>query len=361
MLPVDPRPLGEGVKVFLVFTVDHEEEWGDYVKDGARLLRTPSPDVKVVVIDNDCPPELGVMIHSIAETMNSKVQRIERTPRWRIISDILTGQAVSGSTEPVLIADASDPRLAQPIEIIGLLGPAGAISDRFVFTENPAEMMECLGAKTMNWPEGNPFAPGTVVTRLGVRHAAPLENLATLFGVDATDEAEAAQETAEMPPPVHESLIAYYRERMGDDAAWFLTKLQTASQIADDFVDGEMKPQWASGAMRNMIELLLLDIPHDPFYGAHEAILREAVAQCVSVWDLSNELSSDPTPESRAWCYVQREAFQMVIWRVAVIVGGLDLGRRVLREIQQMLHGPNGAAKRYPDWLAETRAKSTGR
>ena len=164
-----------------------------------------------------------------------------------------------------------------------------------------------------------------------------------------------------MPEPVHETLVAYYRERLNDEAAHFLVKLQSASQIADDFVDGQIKPHWASDAMRRMLEFLLIEIPNDAFYRAHRLELEEVIAQCITTWHLSNELAADYTPESRLWCFVQREAFQVVIWRVAVIVGGLERGRLVMREIQQMLHGPKGVGKRFPDWLAEVRVKSDGR
>jgi hypothetical protein len=348
------------VKVFLVFQIDHEEEWTGYVKDAAAKLVRPSQAVQFVLIDNDCPPEVAQMIESIGLTLGAAVQRIERTPRWRIISDILTGQALSGVTEPTLIADAGDARLLQPVQIRGLLGPAGEVSDRLVFTSNPSELMESVLAKTRGWPEGNPFAPGTVASRGGATHVAPLENLAIMFGVDV-GEPVAPEEVPPMPPPVHESLVAFYRERVGDQAAGFLVKLQSASQIADDFVDGEMRPEWSADAMRQLLELSFLGIPNDPFYREHRGVLEEVVAQCISVWHLSNELARDYTPESRMWCFVQREAFQMVIWRVAVLVGGLDHGRLVLRELQQALHGPSGVGKKYADWVAETRALCDGR
>lgn len=348
------------MKVFLVFTVESPEEWVDTMPQSAERLGAPPEGTKFVVIDNDSSPELGHLIREVAEKVGARVQRIHRTPKWKIISDVLTAQALSCCVEPVLIASAADQRLAHPIEFRGLLGPAGGVSEDFVYTTNPVEMMESVVAKTRSWPDGDPFAPGVVVTRLGTRHAAPLENLATMFGVDATDAAEAEHATP-MPQPVHQTLVEYYRERLGEEAMAFLVKLQSASQIADDFVDGEMKKEWAPDAMRQMLEFLLLEIPNDPFYRNHKYDLEGVIAQCISTWHLSNELAADCTPESRMWCFIQREAFQVVIWRVAVIVGGLALGRLVLAEIQQMLHGPRGVGKKFTDWLAETRATSSGR
>lgn len=350
------------MKVFLVFQIDHEEEWAGYVKDAAAKLVRPNPAVQFVLIDNDCPPEVAPMIGSIGLTLGAAVQRIERTPRWRIISDILTGQALSGVTEPTMIADAGDARLVQPLQIRGILGPAGEVSDRLVFTSNPAELMESVLAKTRGWPADSPspFAPGAVASRGGAVHTAPLENLAIMFGVDV-GEPTAPEEVPPMPAPVHEDLVAFYRKRLGEPATGFLVKLQSASQIADDFVDGDMRPEWSAEAMRQLLELSFLEIPNDPFYREHRGVLEEVVAQCISVWHLSNELARDFTPESRMWCFVQREAFQMVIWRVAVLVGGLEHGRSVLREVQQMLHGPSGVGKKYADWVAETRARCDGR
>jgi hypothetical protein len=348
------------VKIFLVFTVESPEEWVDVMPQTAERLAAPPAGTSYVVIDNDSSPDLGHLIFAIAEKLGAKVQRTQRTPKWKIISDVLTGQALSGCTEPTLIASAADPRLVQPIEVRGLVGPPGEISEDFVYTTNPVEMMESVAAKTRDWPGGNPFAPATVVTRHGVRHAAPLENVATMFGVDVAAVAEAKDE-GPMPQPVHQSLVDYYRERLGPQATDFIVKLQSASQIADDFVDGEIRASWAPDAMRQLLEFLLLEVPNDQFYREHRMVLEEAVAQCLSVWHMSNELAVDPTPESRLWCFIQREAFQIVIWRTAVIVGGLAHGRLVLKEIQQLLHGPNGVGKKFPDWLAETRAKSSGR
>lgn len=347
------------MKVFLVFTLDSEEEWGDRVAGCATTLRQPPEGTSFVVIDNDCPAELAPSIHSIAGTVGAKVQRIQRTPKWRIVGDVLTGQALAGCTEPVLVCSADDPRIVRPIEIRGLLGPARELSEDFVYTTNPVELMESVAAKTREWPNNSPFAPATTVSRTGVRHAAPLENLATMFGVESATSPTADEDA--MPEPVHETLVAFYRSRLNDEAAAFLVKLQSASQIADDFVDGQIKPHWASDAMRRMLEFLLLEIPNDAFYKAHRFELEEVIAQCITTWHLSNELTVDYTPESRLWCFVQREAFQVVIWRAAVLVGGLERGRAVLREIQQMLHGPNGVGKRFPDWLAEVRVKSDGR
>lgn len=341
------------MKIFLVFSCPSPEDWRPVA------LRPPDPGIRYVVIDNDSSPELEDSIASVASALQSKVHRIIKTPKWKIISDILAGQGAAASSEPILIASAADPRLTQPIEIDGLLGPAGAVSEDFVFSSDPTELMQTILAKTKHWQNRDVFAPAVLVrSRFGIAptQVRPLENLATLMGVSAE---QVAQDAASSPPaPVHPMLVDFYRGHLGDEAAGFLIALQTASQYADDFVDGDVDPAWRSECMREMLEILLLRIPNDPFYLQHKAVLEEAVAQCISTWALSNELTVDTTPESRMWCYIQREAFQMVAWRVAVIVGGLDLGRTVLRSIQQILHGRSGGAKRYGTWLEETRARS---
>lgn len=348
------------MKVFLVFTVPTPDEFGDYFP--FQLHHTPGSTF--VVIDNDSSPELEPNLRSIAGTLNdsdsAKVHRISRTPMWKIIEDIFTGQAAAGITEPLLVAAANDPRIAQPIEISGLLGPAGDVTESFVFSENPVEMMATLVAKTKKWQGQSVFAPGAYVpSRVeseSVRLVPPLGNLATLFGADKEAVNEGAANVFP-PPAVHGWLVKFYEAQLGPEAAHFLVRLQTASQIADDFVDGDVRWWNRPDAMREMLEILLLEIPHDPFYLANQKSLEEVIAQCISVWTLSNGIVLDTTPESRMWCYIQREAFQMVVWRVAVIVGGLDHGRNVLLEMQQILHGPRGGAKKFPEWLEETRAR----
>lgn len=345
------------MKVFIVFSLPNQEDWVEQKVGEAAGLLAADGATSFVVIDNDSCPELEPLIASVAGRLGAKVHRVSRAPRWKIASDVLYGQAAAGVSTPTLIASAADPRLAQPIEITGVLGPRGDVSQNFVFTENPVEFIATLEAKMRGWPHGDPFAPAVYVDRQGPRHAAPMENLATMFGVDAAGiPTPAANDRA--PQGVHPSIAAFYGVHLPDEAAHFLVRLQTASQIADDFVDDAIPASWKSDSMRELLEILLLEIPHDPFYSAHRAELEEAVAQCISVWSLSNTLSGDITPESRMWCYINREIFQMVVWRVAVIVGGLAHGRLVLSGFQQLLHGPVGGAKRFNAWLDEVRAAS---
>lgn len=341
------------MRVFLIVTAPTPEDWGDATVGLRALHRTDG--VEYVIIDNDSSPELEPELGSCAETLGAKIHRIERTPNWRIISDILTGRAAASINEPTLIADARSQRLLTITSFDGLLGPAGDVTDEFVYTMNPIELMETLVAKMKGWPTSDVFAPAAVVAPAGTFVSAPLENVARMIGVDRQS-VEAATEA--MPPAVHPSLVAYYRKRLTPEAAEFLVLLQTASQLADDFVDDDLHPRWRADAMREMLEILLLRVPEHPFYVEHKVTLKEAIAQCISVWSLSNALLVDTTTESRLWCYVQREAFSLVVWRVAVIVGGLEHGRLVLSEIQQMLHGPHGSGKRFPAWLAEARSRT---
>ncbi len=361
MLPVNPRSLEGGLKIFVVFTLPNPDDWGDQgVALAAGALHAPPPGTRYVVIDNDSSPELEASIASVAETLGSKVQRILYTPKWKIVSDIFTGQAAAGSREPVLVASAGHHGLTHPLEVKGLLGPSGAVSEDFVFSEDPSELIQVILAKTKGWPNQDVFAPALHVhARAGATptQIPPLGNLATMLGVGPTGPGQRAP--APLPYPVHPSLVEFYQERLGPEATTLLVALQTISQIADDFVDGDVPAEHRSEMMRILLEAALLQIPQDPFFVANRAVLREAIAQCISVWALSNELTPDTTTESRVWCYVQREAFQMVVWRVAVLVGGLGLGRDVLRDLQQMLHGRNGGAKKFPEWLEETRARTS--
>lgn len=348
------------MRVFLIFTRPTADGFCDYFRhSSARHV----DGTTVVVVDNDSAPELEGTLQSIADTMNdtdrggSKVHRIERTPLWKIAEDILVGSAAASVTEPTVIvaADRFEAELRCGVGT-DLIGPVGRVSESFVFTSSPVELVATLNARTKGWPTKSLFAPATTVTASGVTHVPPLGNVAALLYADAQGHREVRE--AKRPDGVHESLVRMYHEALGDDAAEFLVRLQTASQIADDFVDGAVARQWRSDAMRELLEITLLEVPNHPFYVANKAALEEVVAQCITVWHLANGLESCTTPESRMWCFVQREAFQMVVWRVAVIVGGLALGRDVLRRLQQALHGPNGGAKKFPAWLEEARART---
>lgn len=346
------------MRLFLVFTCPTPDGFGDYFP---TTLARHRDGVSVTVIDNDSSPELANDLLSIAGTMNdldakdAKVHRIERTPLWKIAEDILTGSAAAGITEPTVIAAANHVLRNTGIKVAGLLGPKGSVTENFLFTENPVELMATLMAKAGG--AGGIFAPSMVATTDGLTRYAPLHNAAVLMGVDAGS-AKRRAALGERPPAVHTSLVKMYKEWLGDEAADFLVRLQTVSQIADDFVDDDVPAPWRPDAMRELLEIAFLEIPNHPFYAANRTVLEEAVAQCITLWHLSNGLEDCITTESRMWCFVHREAFQMVVWRVAVIVGGLALGRDVLTRLQQILHGPNGGAKKFPEWLAEARARS---
>lgn len=348
------------MRVFLVFTCPTDEGFGNYFRSSsARYVNGQT----VVVVDNDSSPELEGALQSIADTMNgtdrggSKVHRIERTPMWKIVEDIFVGSAAAGVTEPTVVVAADRFEIEMASGVSGdLIGPVGRVSENFVFTLNPVELISTLNARAKGWPTKSLFAPATTVTPSGVSHVSPLGNVAALLYADARGEREVRD--TKRPAGVHKALTQMYHEMLGDEAAGFLVRLQTASQIADDFVDGAVPNRWRSDVMRELLEIAFLEIPNHPFYVANKAALEEAVAQCITVWHLANGLESCTTPESRMWCFVQREAFQMVVWRVAVIVGGLALGRDVLQLLQQALHGPNGGAKKFPAWLEEARARA---
>lgn len=346
------------MRLFLVFTCPTPDGFGDYFP---TTLARHRDGVSVVVVDNDSSPELASDLLSIAGTMNdldakdAKVHRIERTPLWKIAEDILTGSAAAGITEPTVIAAANHVLRNTGIEVAGLLGPKGSVTENFLFTENPVELMATLMAKAGG--AGGLFAPSMIATGNKLTRYAPLRNAAVLMGVDAESVKRDAA-LGERPPAVHASLANLYRGWFGDEPTDFLVRLQAVSQIADDFVDDAMPAPWRSDAMRELLETAFLEIPNHPFYVANKATLEEAVAQCITLWHLSNGLEACTTAESRMWCFVQREAFQMVVWRVAVIVGGLALGRDVLAQLQQFLHGPNGGAKKFPEWLEESRVRS---
>lgn len=348
------------MRVFLVFTCPTDEGFGDYFP--SHLARHQD-GWTVVVVDNDSTPELESTLQSIADTFAdtdrgvTKVHRIERTPLWKIAEDILTGSAAAGITEPTIVLAADHAAKNEGAKIEGLLGPASSVTENFLFTENPVELMATLAAKTKGWPATSLFAPATTFSAGKAIHVPPLGNVAAIMGVDPQSYAKSLARGLRQPA-VHESLVNLYKSWVGEEAADFLVRLQTVSQIADDFVDDAMPAPWRSDAMRELLEIALLEIPNHPFYVAHKATLEEAVAQCITVWHLANGLEPCTTPESRMWCYIQREAFQMVVWRVAVIVGGLALGRDVLVSLQQILHGPNGGAKKFPEWLEEARARS---
>lgn len=115
-----------------------------------------------------------------------------------------------------------------------------------------------------------------------------------------------------------------------------------ATQLADDLVDMDREgTKTLTGRSRIMAELLyvlLVKIPGNPFFRKHEMHFIPLFTNCLVQWDASNTWSESEKKESRIFAYVQREAAGRLVEQVAYLVGGFQWAKEVVREIHEYYH-----------------------
>lgn len=130
---------------------------------------------------------------------------------------------------------------------------------------------------------------------------------------------------------------------MGDaDAIGFVKLIGQVSQAADDFVDESdpaMRQPWT---MSEMLSMVAFDLQKNPFYVKHRADLDPVLEMCLLYWEASNDWAKHPAVESRMWGFVLREIMEMAVARAALIVGGREHARSVIRGMHEYYHVENG-------------------
>lgn len=139
--------------------------------------------------------------------------------------------------------------------------------------------------------------------------------------------------------PIPNEMAVGLRWTRGDkDAAMLLAMLARGSQVADDLVDGDTKPSEKGKTVVEMVDLALREIPANPFFQKHAVKLGPVIALATYYWEASNEWQKSPRRTTRVFGFVLREAMDLVIVAVALIVGGRDWARKILREVHAYYH-----------------------
>lgn len=97
-----------------------------------------------------------------------------------------------------------------------------------------------------------------------------------------------------------------------------------ASQIADDYVDND-KPMLTLGEdMARLLELCLVQIPLNPFYQQHGALIAPLIVTALASWVTSNKLKLSSDPDLQAWGWAMRDQLEQVQTMIGYIEGGMD-------------------------------------
>lgn len=122
------------------------------------------------------------------------------------------------------------------------------------------------------------------------------------------------------------------------DANRLLLMLYKASQLADDIADCDERP----GRVADVMRVLGVEMPGNPFFRAHADVLTATLAQVIDCWEWSNEHEDDLDKTKRVLAYSMKDAAIMYIRQVAFLVGGHEHAKRVLDDAIQFFHGPGG-------------------
>lgn len=125
------------------------------------------------------------------------------------------------------------------------------------------------------------------------------------------------------------------------DAIDFCYLVARMSQVADDYADGDAR---GAAKMVDLIAWLAIDLPKNPFYAEHRASLEPVLEMGLLYWDAADEWKKSPRKESRMFGFVFREILEMAFARAALIVGGREHARKVIREMHAYYHVKNGDA-----------------
>lgn len=143
----------------------------------------------------------------------------------------------------------------------------------------------------------------------------------------------------------------YQRWANGDlEAARVLAITGGASQMADDFVDGDVPEARRGDVMALLLMALLIELPNNPFYAKHRTRLEPILASSILMWNGSNKWAKGDGHDRR-YAYVYRESMEQLIGVVALLTGGHAHALRTNNEVHEWFH--RREAEPFEDWERE--------
>ena len=138
-----------------------------------------------------------------------------------------------------------------------------------------------------------------------------------------------------MPQPNERAFLQHV---LKDHAAaiLFCEALFRVSQTLDDLIDGD-KPVTGDAIYAAFWEAMI-DIPGNPFYRAHEPILRPLMAAALQDWRDSVTLERDGDHHGRSLAFVLRDQLTSLVVQCAGLIGGFDWMQEVSAQIRRHFH-----------------------
>lgn len=136
---------------------------------------------------------------------------------------------------------------------------------------------------------------------------------------------------------------------VGDPAAVELLRLLNhVANVWDDLTDGDLVD---ARALNFAFESLLIHIPRNRFYRAHQAELQPLVEVAIADWHAANAMQASSDDEEVLRAHVLRFNLLSVWVMCARLVGGLDAAKRAAEVLRRTI-----PSERFADFLAEVRA-----
>lgn len=143
----------------------------------------------------------------------------------------------------------------------------------------------------------------------------------------------------------------YKRWANGDiEAAKVLALTGGASQMADDFVDGDVPEEKRGDVMALLLMTLLVELPNNPFYVRYRTRLEPLLASSILMWNGSNKWARGDQHDRR-YAYVYRESMEQIIGIVALLTGGHAHAIRTNNEVHEWFH--RREAEPFENWERE--------
>ena len=148
-----------------------------------------------------------------------------------------------------------------------------------------------------------------------------------------------------MPQP-NERVFLQHVLKDNAAAILFCEALFRVSQTLDDLIDGD-KPVTGDAIYRAFWEAMI-EIPGNPFYRAHEPMLRPLMAAALQDWRDSVTLERDGDHHGRSLAFVLRDQLTSLVVQCAGLIGGFDWMQEVSAQIRRHFH-----EDRLADYLHE--------
>lgn len=133
------------------------------------------------------------------------------------------------------------------------------------------------------------------------------------------------------------------------DAVNLLHCISTVARLADDIVDGDSEDRFAD--MSRLWFQTLVVAPSNPFYQQNRAALAAVLANIGLTWEASEDWRRSEAEKTRMFAFVLRECTEQFVVTVALLTGGYDHARTVIRELHEVCVASD--PETFADWETE--------